>query len=488
MATGGIALKLKLRAVRVALALAGVAAITFSAYRVVPVNATTVGFAYLLLVLVVAAGWGFVESLVCAVAATAGFNFYFLPPVGTLTIADPQNWVALLSFLATAVIASRLSARARLRALEAIQHRRDVERLYTFSRAILLIGEGDAFAQQLAQKLAEVFELSAVVLYDRRLETFHRAGPADFDGLDEQLSTAALQGTSFSDAASARIITAIRLGSEPIASLGVQGARMPDGVLQGIANLVAIGLERARAQSLAHQVEAARQSEQLRTALIDAMAHELKTPLTSIKAATSSLRADPAQPDAVRAELVEIADQEAARLQQLIDDALQMARLDSGRIDIQLSNSDLTAAVRAEAAALRPEANGRAIDIHTAGPLAPVAFDQRLVRLAVRQLLDNALKYSPPESPVRVAVEDNGNDAIVEVVNSGEGIPAQEQTRVFDRFYRSPAVRQRVPGTGLGLSIARGIAVAHGGALTVSSRPGETVFRLTLPRQAKGAQ
>ena len=451
----------------------------------IPVNATTVGFAYLLLVLAVAATWGFFESLVCAIAATVVFNFFFFPPVGTLTIADPQNWVALFSFLTTGVIASRLSTAARRRALEAIEHRQDVERLYTFSRSILLIGDGEPFPKRLALKLAEVFDLKAVVLYDRRSGEFHRAGPADFEGLDEQLRDSALQGTSFADAAGGRVITAVRLGSEPIASLALQGARMSDGVLQGVANLVAIGLERARAQDLAHQVEAARQSEQLRTALIDTMAHEFKTPLTSIKAATTSLRSNPEQAPPVRAELIEIADEEAEHLRKLIDDAIEMARLDTARIEIQPVLSDLGAVVRDEVASLHAEADGRPVDLIGDSLPVPVAIDIRLVRLAIRQLLDNAFKYSPPATPIAIRLEQTEDEAAVEIANSGPGIAVPEQARIFQRFYRSPSVKQQVPGTGLGLSIAYSIAQAHRGDLKVASRPGETVFRLTLSRTLK---
>ncbi|HVX66871.1 MAG TPA: ATP-binding protein [Bryobacteraceae bacterium] len=467
------------------MSLAAAGLITFAAYRVIPVNASTVGFAYLLLVLAVAAGWGFLESLVCAIAATIGFNFFFLPPVGTLTIADPQNWVALFSFLTTALIASRLSARARQRALEAIAHRQDVERLYTFSRSILLIGDGAAFPRQLALKLAEVFELKAVVLYDRRTGEFHRAGPADFDGMDDQLRDSALQGTSFAGAAGDRVIAAVRLGSEPIASLALQGARMPDAVLQGVGNLVAIGLERARAQDLAHQVEAARQSEQLRTTLIDAMAHEFKTPLTSIKAATTSLRANPEQPPAIRAELVEIADEETRHLQTLIEDAVEMARLDTAQIEIQPVVSDLCAAVREEVASMRAAADGRPIHLTGDAPPLPIAFDRRLITLAVRQLLDNAVKYSPPGTPVTVKLAQGEHDVALEISNAGPGIAVPEQSRIFQRFYRSPSVKHQVPGTGLGLSIAYSIAQAHHGELSVSSRPGETTFRLTIPRMLK---
>ncbi len=334
-------------------------------------------------------------------------------------------------------------------------------------------------------KLAEVFELKAVVLYDRRTGEFHRAGPADFEGRDDQLRDSALQGTSFTDAAGDRVITAVRLGSEPIASLALQGARMSDGVLQGVANLVAIGLERARAQDLAHQVEAARQSEQLRTTLIDAMAHEFKTPLTSIKAATTSLRSNPEQPAATRAELIEIADEETEHLQTLIDDAIEMARLDTSHIEIQPVLYDLCAVVREEVTSMRAAADGRPIDLTGDALPVPIAFDLRLVTLAVRQLLDNALKYSPPGTPVTVRVEQNENGATVAIANGGPGIAVPEQARIFQRFYRSPSVKHQVPGTGLGLSIAHSIAQAHHGDLTVSSRPGETAFRLTLPRMLK---
>ena len=279
-------------ALRLLLSLAGVAVVTYTAHNLVPVNATTVGFAYLVLVLLIASTWGFVESALASIAATLSFNFFFLPPVGTLTIADPQNWVALFSFLTTSLIASRLSTEAKRRALDAIERQQDVERLYTFSRAILLIDSGEPFAKQLVAQLAEGFRLNAAVLYERRTGEFFRAGPSDFEGLDDQLRDAALHGTSFSDAQRNRMMTAVRLGSEPIASLALQGPGMPDSVLQGIANLVAIGLERAKAQELAYQIEAAQQSEQLRTTLIDAMSHEFKTPLTSIMAATTSLRSE----------------------------------------------------------------------------------------------------------------------------------------------------------------------------------------------------
>jgi len=466
--------------VRSLLSLGGVAAVTAVARALVPVNPTTVGFAYLLLVLLIASTWGFIEALLASVAATLAYNFFFLPPVGAFTIADPQNWVALVSFLATALIASRLSAKAERRARDAIERQQDVERLYTFSRSILLIDDSEAFPKQLARQLVEVFDLSAALLFDRHSAEIYRAGPSEFHGLEDQLRDAALRGTSFSDPKGNRVITAVRLGSEPIASIALEGSRMPDSVLQGIANLVAIGLERARAQDLAHQVEVARQSEQLRTTLIDAMAHEFKTPLTSIKAATTSLLSAADQSAESRRELLTIADEEADHLRQLIDDAIEMARLDSAQIDVRLEPSDVNRLVREAAGSLQPEL-GERLEIVCESPLADIVLDQRLMKLAVKQLVDNAFKYSAPGTPVMVRVRRDGCAVAIEITDHGPGIPAPEQRQIFERFYRSPAVRQQVPGSGLGLTIAASIARAHKGELTVTSRSGETTFRIALP-------
>jgi two-component system, OmpR family, sensor histidine kinase KdpD len=471
---------------RLLASLAGVGLLTFAGKVVFPVNATTMGLAYLILVLLVATTWGFIESALASVAATFTFNFYFLPPFGTMTIEDPQNYVAMFSFLTTSLVASRLSAKAERRALDAVERRQDVERLYTFSRAILLIEGGEPFAKQLALKLAEVFQLEAVVLYDRRTGDFFRAGPFEFEGLDDQLRDAALHGSSFSDPACSRIITAVRLGSEPIASLALQGFQTPDSVLQGIANLVAIGLERARAQDLAHQVEAARQSEQLRTTLIDAMAHEFKTPLTSIRAATTSLLSDPDQPREIRTELLKVADEETEHLVNLIDDAVEMGRLDTTSIEVQLERSNLTQVVQELVASMRKEFDGRVIDVQADGRDPAIPVDRRLVKLALKQLLDNALKYSPPETSVHIKVSGAEGSVAVDVTDHGKGIPPAEQPLVFQRFWRSPSVKKKMPGTGLGLSIAHGIARAHNGDLTVMSRPGETTFRLSLPTEQKG--
>jgi two-component system, OmpR family, sensor histidine kinase KdpD len=476
------------RFTRLLMSFCGVAIVTFIGYRVIPVNATTEGFAYLLLILVIASTWGFLEASLSSILATLLFNFFFLPPVGTFTIADPQNWVALFTFLATSLIASRLSEKAKRRALEASERREDIERLYTFSRAILLIDRTQSFPRQLLEKVAEIFQLSAAILYERRTGEFYRAGPSDFAGLDDQIRDAALHGTSFSDAQRHRTITAVRLGSEPIASIALQGAQMPDSVLQGIANLVAIGLEWARAQELAQQIEAARQSEQLRTTLIDAMAHEFKTPLTLIIAATTSLLANPDEPEESRKEQLTIAGEEAEHLRELIDNAVEMARLDTTHIDADLEISNVEDIVREVAASMHTEIDERPLLIECDELLPAIPVDRRLLRLATKQLVDNALKYSPADTPVAIRLHGADGAVVIEITDHGEGIPVEEQTRVFERFYRSPSVKHQIPGSGLGLSIAYSIMQAHKGDLTVTSRPGETTFRMTLPADHRGEQ
>jgi len=467
--------------VRVLLALSGVVVVTYVCYRLIPVNATTVGFAYLFLILIVASTSGFLEAALSSLLATLLFNFFFLPPVGTFTVADPQNWVALFSFLATSLIASRLSTTAKTRASEAVERQRDLERLYSFSRAMLLIDRGAPFAKQLVEKLVEIFSLESALLYERHTGEFYCAGVPGPGGLEDELRSVAQPDGPSTKSRPPYVIVGVRSGSEPLASIALDGATMPDSVLRGVANLVASGLERARAQDLAQQVEAARQSEQLRTTLIDAMAHELKTPLTLIKAATTSLLANPNVPAESRHEQLTIADEEAEHLRELIDDAIEMARLDTTRIELHSEMANLHDTLQDVVASMRTEIDEHPVRILCPSPLPAMAFDKRLMKLAIRQLLDNALKYTSTETAVEMGAHVQDGVLSVEVTDYGQGIPIEEQTRIFDRFYRSPAVKHQIPGSGLGLSIAHGIVRAHNGELTVSSRPGLTIFRITLP-------
>jgi two-component system sensor histidine kinase KdpD len=469
-------------AIRIAIVAGIVAAITWICFRAVSVNATTAGFAYLVAILFIAAKWGLVESITASIFAVLCFNFFFLPPVGTFSIADPQNWVALFAFLATSVTASRFSMQARRRTQEALDSQREMERLYALSRSILLIGPAQPVPKQLATQIAQGFSASAVALYDGGSGTIYRSGPEDFPDPHDQLRQAASQGTLFRDEATGTVVTAIRLGGQPIGSVGVRGAALSDSVLQGLANLIAIGLERARTQEAASKAEAARQSDELKSTLLDALAHEFKTPLTSIKAAsTAMLSSSMLKPEQQR-ELISVVDEEADRLSVLVTEAIQMARIEAGRVHLERESYPLQELVESALDKLRPMVRERSIDVKLAPDLPPVWVDRELIEIALRQLIDNALKYSPRDTPVSVAAESSDGRVIVSVADHGPGIPEEEQSRIFEKFYRAEASRHQIPGAGLGLVIAREIIQVHGGEIWVESKPNEgSSFRFSLP-------
>jgi len=312
---------------RIVASIGVVALLTLVYFRFLPVNPTTVALSYLIAILLIATGWGIVEATTGSIAAVLCFNFFFLPPVGTFTIADPQNWVAFIAFLATSIVASQLSGRARQREIEAAARQRDLERLYAFSRAMLLSPGGASVAGGIARHIADVFELPAVAIYDRHADAVSRAGPKDLPTIEGKLRNVARQAISIHDP-SGTVVTAIQLGGAPIASLAILDTTLSDTVLQSIANLAAIELERARAQEATERAEVARQSGEPRATVLDALAHEFKTPLTSMKAATGDLLTSVA--DARDHELLVIVDEELDRLQRLITDAVHMLRIDAG--------------------------------------------------------------------------------------------------------------------------------------------------------------
>ena len=468
--------------IRTAIVAGIVAAITWTFFRAIPVNATTAALAYLVAILFIAARWGLVESIAGSIIAMLCFNFFFLPPVGTFTIADPQNWVALVAFLATSITASRFSMQARKRAQEAQDSQREMERLYALSRSILLIGPPNPVPKQLAIQVAQTLSASAVALYDRESGSTYRSGPEDFPDAADQLRQAANQGTLFRDEAAGTVVTAIRLGGQPIGSIGIRGVALSDSVLQNLANLLAIGLERARTQEAVSKAEAARQSDVLKSTLLDALAHEFKTPLTSIKAASTALLSSTTLGPEQRRELISIMDEEADRLSVLVTEAIQMARIEAGRVRLQRESHLLASLVESALDKLKPELEGRSINVQLPEELPPVWADRELIEIALRQLIDNALKYSPRNSPVSVAAELHDHRVIVSVADRGPGIAEEEQERIFEKFYRAEASRGQIPGAGLGLVIAREIIQVHNGEIWVESRSGEgTIFRFSLP-------
>jgi two-component system sensor histidine kinase KdpD len=471
---------------QVLLAPAIVGAISLICYGVYGVNATTAGFAYLLGILGIATVWGLIEALVACCAAILCFNYFFLPPIGRLAIADPANSLALLAFLVTAVVASHLSDRAKKEAQTAKLRQRESDLLYSLSRAILLAQNPAVVGSQTAQNVAEIFAVNSVVLYDIASGGMFRGGTQALAGIESQLKQAASRGLAIDNARAGLVIAPVKMGDRTIGSLALSGISLSEGALQALLNLVAIALERVRTQEATNRAEAARQSEEFKSTLLDAITHEFKTPLTSIKAASTSILTDTPAPNAHVRELASVIDDEADRLNLLVTDAVRMAHIDASKIQLERQTVSVKEFVDHVLAEFGPRLEDRGLQLGVSGDLPCVSADPDLASLALRQVIDNSLKYSSPSAPLQVAADAGPTEVTIRVRDEGPGIPDLERDRIFDRFYRRLPVKNLVPGSGLGLYIAREIIRAHGGELWLADSTGSgSEFCLTLPRQQK---
>jgi two-component system sensor histidine kinase KdpD len=457
-----------------------------AAFSALPVNATTAGFGYLVVVLAIATVWGLKEAILASAFAVLCYNFFFLPPRGRFTIADPQNWIALLTFLVTALVASHLSNRAKNQTIEAKRRQRETEQLYALSRAILLTDTAQPVGLQAAQHIAQIFDASAVVLYDSKSGSTFLGGAGDLPGIDATLRQVALQGTHHHEVSSGVDVWPITLGGHPIGALAAQGIRISDGAVQALLNLVAIALERVRTEEAANKAEVARQSEEFKSTLLDAIAHEFKTPLTSIKAASTSLLAEEEGLRPEQRELASIIDEETDRLSLLVTEAVKMSEIDAGKVKLDRAATSIETLLRSAASSFSGRGEERIQGADNTNEAPQVFVDPEMITLTLRQVIDNALKYSPPSSPVLFRAETEPERVVIRIVDQGTGIPERDRERIFDKFYRRTVVRDKVPGSGLGLHIAREIARANGGDLWVEAgRQAGSEFCLALPRRVE---
>jgi two-component system sensor histidine kinase KdpD len=469
-------LRYSISVIRSLSAVGAILAATFLFSSLLDINANTAGFGYLICVLGVATAWGRVEAIICSLAAMLALNYYFLPPHGEFTIADPQNWVALVTFLATGLIASHLSDRAKTQAREALRRQRETEQLYTLSRAILLTDDEHSIGALAAQQIGQIFECQAVALYDSKSGETFSGGPQDIPGIEAKLKQVATVGSQIEEPAEELFVGAITLGGTPIGSLALKGIHVGDGARQALLNLVAVTLERMRTHEVANRAQITRQSEEFKSMLLDAIAHEFKTPLTSIKAAaTSILSGHPGVQ-----ELATVIDEETDRLNRLVTDAVRMAEIEADKLRLDWSRVLPAELIERVLEPLTARIEGRDLRVELPPDLHSVNVDAELVALALRQLADNALKFSPPGTPIRIEAAVNGNLLTVRVHDEGPGIAVRDRERIFDKFYRRQAVRDQVPGSGLGLYVAREIMRAHGGNVWVEDEPG-TCFALSIP-------
>jgi two-component system, OmpR family, sensor histidine kinase KdpD len=401
--------------------------------------------------------------------------------------------VALFAFLVTSITGSQLSSRIRKEADEAHRRRHEVERLYRFSSQLL--GEGNVIQlmNAIPDYIVQSFEAGAAVLFLPLKDKFYRSGYGAAHLDEQKLRATFVNDEMFIDAGHAEQFIPVRLGVRPIASLGITGARLSRQSLEAIGTLVAIAIERARAVEQLGQTEAERQGERLKSALLDAITHDFRTPLTSMKAAVTSLLSSPSsQPGAAESkELLTIIDEECDRLNHLVEEAAEMAKLEAGEVVLDVTTVDVREIIEGALENCRSALAGRQIDVRFEEYLPSVRADAQRTIQALAQLIDNANLYSPREAPITITAESIGDTVSMSVADRGPGIDEFEQTMIFDKFYRGKDQRYLVRGTGMGLPIAKAIVTAEHGTISVMSQVGHgSVFSIALPvaRVAKEAR
>jgi len=451
----------------------------YSAFRL-HFNLPTAGFIDLLIVVLTALKFGFWEATGCSFAAVACLDYLFAPPIYSFHAADPENWVALVTFEIIALIVSRLSNQLQTETRESLLHRRNAERLYELSRSILVLDRQRPAGPQIASLIEKHIGVDSVTIFDGSAAELYTAGACTKEDGALARSTY-LSNASHDDRESLRWQRALRVQSNPIGALVLSGNAVNPLMVEAIASLVAGAFERVRSFEKESRAEAARVTEQLRTTVLDGLAHAFKTPLTVILTSTSGLfemkSLSPSQ-----AQLVALIDDHATQLNGLTTHLLQMAKLESKETRLRLEEILMGPFLTRVVGDCVRQLCGHAVELSIKDEDLAVSGDRQLLAVTITELLVNAAKYATAESPIVLSARKENGQAIISVHNDGPAIDSSERERIFDRFYRSPTTKHRASGSGIGLSVAKRTAEAHRGRMWVNSSPETgTTFFLSLP-------
>jgi two-component system sensor histidine kinase KdpD len=434
-------------------------------------------------VLLASVYWGLWLGLATSLVSAAAFNFFHIPPVGRFTVGDPRNWVALAAFVTVAAVVSTIADIARGRAVEAEARRREADLAAALARELLAGSETEIALRTAARRIAEALEIPSAALelgsggaVEGRGEAVppnvadgggRAAPPYDVDGRRDAVplydADARRDAVPLDDASGRRIATLLVPKRLPAATVD----RLRNYVVPALEALIAVALQRDAAQTDAVENAALRRSDELKTALLQATSHDLRTPVTAILAAAHALRARSVTPDE-RTDLSAAIVEEAGRLSALIDKLLDLSRLQSGRAEPRREWTSLEEVVLAARDTL-----GQSVDVRISvdDDAPPIRADAAQLERAFANLLENAWHYSEG-LPVTVHVRRAGTLLVARVVDQGPGIRRAEQQRIFEPFYRGSQA-ERWGGSGLGLAIAKGFVEANGGTIAVDSLPGQ---------------
>jgi two-component system sensor histidine kinase KdpD len=452
-------------------------------------KALTAGLIDLVLVMLIAFRWGFLEAVVASVLAVGSLDFFYMVPIFSLYEHDPQDWISSVIFVTIALTAGHFAAHIKQKAAQTESERTRLERLYLTSRDIIVMDRRKEVGAQLASLIADTFKVEAVALWDAREARMDKAGSHVVP--DDEVRATYFHELCENDAVSRTFKRVLRLGARPVGALHIadssSGAQLDARSVDAIASLAAISLERAHSFIAESNAEAAKRSEQLRSTVLDGLAHAFKTPLATIQSASSGLLEINRLEHADR-ELVSLIDEEATRLAKLTNQVLQTAKLEKEELEVdheRIYLDQLFEFLGEEATLTVVDHPLRIVD-ETSGSY--VWADARLFQMAILLVLDNASKYSSPASPITLRVTCSDTEVVISVQNEGSFIPPEERLRIFQRFYRSPGSQHKASGTGIGLSVVKRIAEAHRGRVWVESDPDTgTALFFALPHLRKDA-
>jgi len=468
---------------------------------------SNIALVFLTAVLASAITYGLWPALFGCLVSVLAYNFFFLPPVYTFTIDNPENVINLFVFAIVALIASNLTARIRAQAVAARERAKMTENLYLFSRKLAVVVTLDDLLWATAFQIAQMLNLRVVILLPEGESVAVRAGYPPEDVLDEadlaaakwvwEHATPAGRGADTLPGAK-RLFLPMRTGRGTVGIVGLDSDRAgllltPDQrrLFDALTDQAALAIERVNLVEDIDRARIAAETERLRSALLTSISHDLRTPLASILGSASSLKTYGASLDnAAQDELIGTIQEEAERLNRFIANLLDMTRLESGAVE---PNADLVDLADVIGSALRRAAKvlaKHAIELDLGADLPMLKLDPVLFEQVLFNLLDNAAKYSPAGTQIRVEARRDGGRIKLRVLDEGDGIPPADLERIFDKFYRVQAADRKRAGTGLGLAICRGFVEAMGGTIVAGNRESGhgAVFTITLPVPAEIAE
>jgi two-component system sensor histidine kinase KdpD len=449
------------------------------------INLLTIGLLYLLIVVVAASLFGFWQASLISLLAVVCLDYFFTQPILHFYMTDPQEVVALGVFEITTIVISRLSARELRSARKAAAHSAEMEQLYELSRSSLLLDLHDPPGPQLAVLIHRIFEVRAVALFDLNLSRQDRMG--DWDAGEENLAKECyLHDASQGDESTQTWQRVLRVGPGAVGALVVRG-RLSSLVADALASLAAIAIDRHQWVEKEERAENTKKGEQLRAAVMDALAHEFKTPLTAVQTASSGLLELGGLTEPQH-NLVTLIDGEAIRLNKLCTRLLKAAKLEARPVGLEIADVNVLELINEVLAGHSTETERNSIKVVMEDPSLTVRADRGLLTMILTQYIDNARKYSTAGTPITIAARASQTEFLISVHNFGSTIRIEDRERIFERFYRSPEVKDAAPGTGIGLSVVRKAAEAHHGHVwVISNDKNGTTFFLSLPIDARRA-